>query len=181
MHGIESLLSNLNNHLGSRWLFSIFSFRKTFTSMWHWQRKRFISPEPKIRSPTFPISSTSSCLAIILSNLFTGKQRLFCCGSGISPCPLLHLGWEPHALSCVCATANVCLRAKECKPPLLISPLRRSHRAAEEWEAGKKKRKQRIMMREKHSSGSPVHPHCSAQHSSSALLSCLSSEPHANA
>lgn len=31
---------------------------------------------------------------------------------------------EPRTLSCVCATANVCLRA-ECKPPLLISPLRR--------------------------------------------------------
>lgn len=131
----------------------------------------------RAKNKTFSISSPSFCFAIIFSKLLTGEWRLFFCGfvRHIS-LPLIAFRLEPHALSCVCATANVCLRVKECKPPLLISLLHRSHRA-EEWEAEKK---ERIMMREKHSSRSPVHPHCSVQHSSSALLSCLSSEPHAN-
>lgn len=173
MHGIKNL-STPNKHLGLRWLFWIFSFRKIFTSVLHWQRKRFISPEQKNKISTFFISSTSSCLAIIFSALFTDRQRLFCCGSGISHWPLLHLDWNhAHYPVYVPLLMYVCER----KPPLLISPLRRSHRA-EKWEA---ENKERIMMREKHSSGSPVHPHCSAQHSSGALLSCLSSEPHANA
>lgn len=168
MHRIENLRSNLSNHLCQLCRpFWIFSLQNRNISL----RGRFISPGPQMRSPPPP-----SCLAITFSNHSAGVFG-WCSIKHIS-LPLIVFRLEPHALPRVCATANVCLRVKECKPPLLISPLCWSHRA-EEWEAGKKK--ERIMMREKHSSGSLVHPHCSAQHSSSALLSCLSSEPHANA
>lgn len=82
MHGTGNLLSYLNNHLGLCWLFwGIFSFWKTFTSVWHWQRKRFISPEPKIRSLPSPPPLLLPVLLLYSRNLFTGKQRLLCCGS----------------------------------------------------------------------------------------------------
>lgn len=87
VRGIENLHCNINNPLGFRLFSCIFSF----TSAWDQQRKRLISPEPKLRSPPSPYPLT---LAIIFLSLFTGKQRLLFGGSGISHCPLLHLDWS---------------------------------------------------------------------------------------
>lgn len=157
--------------------FSVFLLQPTEVKT-NQQRKRLISPEPKNKISTFSISSTSCCLAIIFLSLFTGKQRLLCGGSGISHCPLLHLDWS-HAHYPVYVPLLMYVWERRSISLLCWSP--HCARVTELRSERQKNRKERIMMREKHSSGSPVHPHCSSQHSSSALLSCLSSEPHANA
>lgn len=94
-----------------------------FFFLHHLRMKRLISPELNNKISTPPVHAR--CLS---TNCYYWRSSGGCCGgSAISHRPLLRLDPEPHA----CASANVCLRAREYKPSLLISPLRQSHRAEE--------------------------------------------------
>lgn len=163
--------SNHRNPLGLSLLFCTFSF----TSVRHQQRKRLISPE---KICTFSISSTSCCLAIIFLSLFTGMQMLLCGDSVISHCPLLHLDWS-HTYYPVYVPPLMYVWGRRSISLLCWAP--HCARVTELKSERQKKKKERIMMRQKHSSESPVHPRCSSLQSSNAFLSCRSSEPHANA
>lgn len=95
-----------------------------FFFLHHLRMKRLISPELNNKIST-PPQCTRACLS---TNCYYWRSSGGCCGgSAVSHRPLLRLDPEPRA----CAGANVCLRAREYKPSLLISPLRQSHRAEE--------------------------------------------------
>lgn len=136
-HGIENLLSNLYDSLGSRWFFAA---SEKHSLQW--------GSDGEIGS--FHLSRKYDpyllhLLYLALSCYYTLKPHYWHAKDVVLwlrhiSLPLIAFRPQPRTLSCVCATANVCLRAKECKPPLLISPLRRSHRA-EEWEAVEKKKR----------------------------------------
>lgn len=125
MHDIEHLQLNLAHPLGPGLIFShpaLYSFF-SFFFLHHLRMKRLISPELNNKISTPPVHAR--CLS---TNCYYWQSSGGCCGgSAISHRPLLRLDPEPRA----CAGANVCLRAREYKPSLLISPLRQSHRAEE--------------------------------------------------
>lgn len=69
------------------------------------------------KNKSLTLSSAFTYAVSILSNLFSTECMLLCCGSSqYISLPVIAFRREPRTLSCVCAAANVCLRAKEYKP-----------------------------------------------------------------